>query len=188
MDEPHTGREEERQLGTESMSVDELRGQLDALIDRAVRDWERVVLTRCGEQLVAIIPAEELRWIEEFEDRREAELAAAAIEEAKGQPTIPWEKIPGRKSRQNRGRNHKCPTRFSSPRGRADSSGRCRARAQQRLQPHIDALADNPRPAGVQEARRRRFRVQDSRRQFPCGLRDSRPGADGLPDRGWGPA
>ncbi len=93
MDEPNTDREEERQLGTESMSIDELRGQLDAVIDRVVRDWERVVLTRCGEQLVAIIPAEELRWIEEFEDRRDAELAAEAIEEAKGQPTIPWEKI-----------------------------------------------------------------------------------------------
>ncbi|HLZ70197.1 MAG TPA: type II toxin-antitoxin system prevent-host-death family antitoxin [Dehalococcoidia bacterium] len=93
MDEQQTDREEERQLGTESMSIDELRGQLDAVIDRVVRDWERVVLTRCGEQLVAIIPAEELRWIEEFEDRREAEMAAEAREEAKGQPTIPWEQI-----------------------------------------------------------------------------------------------
>lgn len=92
MDESQADRDD-RQLGTESMSIDELRGQLDAVIDRVVRDWERVVLTRRGEQLVAIIPAEELRWIEEFEDRREAEMAAEAHEEAKGQPTIPWEKI-----------------------------------------------------------------------------------------------
>ncbi len=88
MDEPRTDHEEQQELGTETMTVDELRGQLDAVIARVVKDWERVVLTSCGEQLVAIIPAEELRWIEEFEDRRDAELAAEAREEAKGQPTI----------------------------------------------------------------------------------------------------
>jgi prevent-host-death family protein len=86
--EPDANADDQPQLGTESMSIDELRGQLDAVIDRVVHDWERVVLTRRGEQLVAIIPAEELRWIEAFEDRRDAELAAEASAEAQGQPTI----------------------------------------------------------------------------------------------------
>src|SRR5581483_6497274 len=62
------------------ISTSDARNRFGDLINRVAYGREHVVLTRRGKDLVAIVPAEGLRWIEEFEDRRDAELAAEAIE------------------------------------------------------------------------------------------------------------
>ena len=63
------------------------------LVERAHRDGLRIVLTRDGEEIAAILPAEHLHWMEDFEDRRDSELADRALEEAEREGTIPWERV-----------------------------------------------------------------------------------------------
>lgn len=63
------------------------------LVERAHRHSLRIVLTRDGEEIAAILPAEHLHWIEEFEDRRDLELAERVREEMRREGTIPWEQV-----------------------------------------------------------------------------------------------
>ncbi|MBA2446628.1 MAG: type II toxin-antitoxin system Phd/YefM family antitoxin [Chloroflexi bacterium] len=63
------------------------------LVERAHRNGLRIVLTRDGEEIAAILPAEHLHRMEEFEDRRDSELADHALEDAEREGTIPWERV-----------------------------------------------------------------------------------------------
>lgn len=63
------------------------------LVERAHRNGLRIVVTRHGEEIAAILPAEDLHGMEEFEDRRDSELADQALEEAEREGTIPWARV-----------------------------------------------------------------------------------------------
>ena len=76
-----------------SMSTGEARDQFSTVINRAAFGKERIVLTRRGKALVAIVPIEDLEILQELEDRLDLEDARAALVEAKEKGTIPWEKI-----------------------------------------------------------------------------------------------
>ncbi|MEM0951731.1 MAG: type II toxin-antitoxin system Phd/YefM family antitoxin [Cyanobacteria bacterium P01_H01_bin.74] len=70
------------------------RDQLSDLINQAAFGKERVVLTRRGKKLVAIIPIEDLERIEQLEDEedlRDAQEALAQIARGEEKP-IPFEK------------------------------------------------------------------------------------------------
>ncbi len=75
------------------VSTAEARNQFGDLINRVAYGREHIVLTRRGKELVAIIPVEELRWMEEFENRHDAHLAAEAVEEAEREGTISLEEF-----------------------------------------------------------------------------------------------
>lgn len=80
-----------------TVTVKEARGQLSDLINRAVYKKERVVVTRRGKGVVALIPLEDLlileQMIEEVEDRIDAEAACKALEEVERIGTVPWENV-----------------------------------------------------------------------------------------------
>ncbi len=67
------------------------------LLDRAAEHKERVVLTRRGRPIAAVIPIEDLRWLEAIENLLDAEEFRRAKEEFErsGEPAIPWERIKG---------------------------------------------------------------------------------------------
>lgn len=69
------------------------RYTLSEAIKRAAYGKERVVVSRRGKELAAVIPIEDLRLLErlvrEAEDRVDIEQAQAALEEAKRKGTIP---------------------------------------------------------------------------------------------------
>jgi prevent-host-death family protein len=69
------------------------REQLSTVINRAAFGKERVVLTRRGKEVAAVVPIEDVKLLEELEDRIDLEEARAALAEAKSKGTIPWEKI-----------------------------------------------------------------------------------------------
>ena len=72
------------------VSTVEARDQLSTIINRAAFGKERVVLTRRGKELAAIVPIEDVKLLEDLEDRLDLEAAREALKE---EGTIPWEKV-----------------------------------------------------------------------------------------------
>ena len=66
-----------------------------ATLSRVTEKGERIVLHRGGKNIAALIPVEDLTFLEELEDRLDAEEFRAAKEEweREGRKTIPWEKV-----------------------------------------------------------------------------------------------
>lgn len=71
------------------------REQLSELISKAAYGKERVILTRRGKKLVAIVPIEDLELIEQLEDDEDIRDAREALARLKSgeEKTIPWEKV-----------------------------------------------------------------------------------------------
>jgi len=76
-----------------SVSTVKAREQLSTVINRAAFGKERIVLTRRGKEVAAVVPIEDMKLLEELEDRIDLEEARAALAEAKLKGTISWEKI-----------------------------------------------------------------------------------------------
>ena len=76
-----------------AISTVKAREQLSTVINRAAFGKERVVLTRRGKEVAAVVPIEDVKLLEELEDRIDLEEARAALAETKSKGTIPWEKI-----------------------------------------------------------------------------------------------
>jgi prevent-host-death family protein len=76
-----------------NISTKEARGQLSDVISRAAFAKERIVLTRHGKAVAAVVPIEDLELLENLEDRIDLEDARAALKEIKKKGTKSWEKI-----------------------------------------------------------------------------------------------
>ena len=76
-----------------TISTVKAREQLSTVINRAAFGKERIVLTRRGKEVAAVVPIEDVKLLEELEDRIDLEEARAALAETKSKGTIPWEKI-----------------------------------------------------------------------------------------------
>jgi len=76
-----------------NISTKEARGQLSTVISRAAFAKERIILTRHGKAVAAVVPIEDLEFLEELEERIDIEDARAALADVKKQGTISWNKI-----------------------------------------------------------------------------------------------
>jgi len=76
-------------------STAEAREKLGKIIQRAAVEKERIILTRRGKELAALVPIEDMRFLEELEDRLDLEEARAALAEAQAdsERPFPWEKL-----------------------------------------------------------------------------------------------
>jgi prevent-host-death family protein len=70
-----------------TLSTTEAHERFSELLRRVASDKERVVLTRAGEELVAIVPVEDLALVEALEDRADLEDAREALREAREKGT-----------------------------------------------------------------------------------------------------
>lgn len=75
------------------VSTVDARDNLSDLVNRAAFGGERIILTRRGKELAAIVPIEDVRWMEELEDRIDIADADAALEEAREKGTISLEEF-----------------------------------------------------------------------------------------------
>lgn len=73
-----------------SVTTTEARRKFSDIVNLVGFQKEHQVVTRNGKDIVAIIPIEELRWIEEMEDRQDLEDAKLAINNIKKEGTINW--------------------------------------------------------------------------------------------------
>ena len=69
------------------------RNQFAELINRAAFGKERLILTRRGKGVVALVPIEDVKLLEALEDRIDLEEARAALAESKKKGTVSWDKI-----------------------------------------------------------------------------------------------
>lgn len=71
----------------------EARDNFSEVINRASFGKERIVLTRRGKDLAAVVPVEDLDLLEELEDRLDLEAVKKAWAEQGKRPPEPWEKV-----------------------------------------------------------------------------------------------
>ena len=69
------------------------RDGLSDTLNRVSYGKERIVIRRHGKEIAALVPMEDLAFLEELEDRLDLEEARAALAEAGTDGTIPWEKV-----------------------------------------------------------------------------------------------
>ncbi len=69
------------------------RAQFSEIINRAAFGKERMILTRRGKEIVAVVPIEDVKLLEALEDKMDLEEAREALAEAKKKGTISWEKM-----------------------------------------------------------------------------------------------
>ena len=77
----------------ESKRISEARGEFSELVNRAAYRHERVLLTRHGKAVAAIISADDLALLEALEDRDDLEAARAALADPENAESIPWEQV-----------------------------------------------------------------------------------------------
>ena len=77
------------------VSTADARERFAEILTRAAEDKERVILTRAGKPVAALVPIEDLEWLEAIEDELDAEEYRAAKEEFErsGRKTIPWKQV-----------------------------------------------------------------------------------------------
>lgn len=75
------------------ISTVEARDQFSTVINRAAFGKERVVLTRRGKDLAAVVPMEDVRLLEEGEDRLDLQGTRTAPAEAKKKETVSRKKL-----------------------------------------------------------------------------------------------
>jgi prevent-host-death family protein len=69
------------------------RKQISEVINRAAFGKERMILTRRGKEVAAVVPIEDVKVLEALEDRMDLEEARSALAQAKGKRTVPWTKL-----------------------------------------------------------------------------------------------
>lgn len=72
------------------LTASRVREHFSDTLNRVAYRKERIVLRRRSKDLVAVVPMEDLAFLEEVEDRLDLEAARKALKE-KG--TIPWSKL-----------------------------------------------------------------------------------------------
>jgi prevent-host-death family protein len=75
------------------LSVAKARKNFSTLLKQVSRGKKRIIITRYGHILAAMVPVEDLNLLEKIEDRRDAEIARKALREMKEkhQKPIPWD-------------------------------------------------------------------------------------------------
>ncbi len=73
------------------VSVSQARDDLAELVNRAAYKEQRVILTRRGRPIAAIVPIEDVAYLERLEDEYDLKMAEEA--RAEGGEPIPWEQV-----------------------------------------------------------------------------------------------
>ena len=73
--------------------VSEAREHLATIINQVAFGGERVRLTRHGKAVAAVVPIEDVEFLEDLEDEIDLELAREALADPENQTTIPWEEV-----------------------------------------------------------------------------------------------
>lgn len=76
-----------------TVTTAEVRENLSEILNRAAYGQERIVVTRHGKALVAVVPIEDLEELERLEDEIDREEILRAIESIQKEGTIPWEQV-----------------------------------------------------------------------------------------------
>jgi len=73
-----------------TVSTVKARDEFADIVNRVAYGKERVILTRRGKKLVAVVPIEDIKLLEELEEKQDAADAEKALKEKGG---IPWDEV-----------------------------------------------------------------------------------------------
>lgn len=82
----------ERPVRYKRITTGEARGQFSEIISQASYGKKRVILTRHGKDLVAVVPVEDLELIEELQDRLDVQEAERRLKDPR-ESSIPYEQV-----------------------------------------------------------------------------------------------
>jgi prevent-host-death family protein len=75
-------------MTTTSINTADAKEEFSELINRVVHNKERIILTRRGKEIAAIVPLEDLYMLQKSQSRNDLEEAVSALQEARNQGTI----------------------------------------------------------------------------------------------------
>lgn len=76
-----------------SVSVSEAREEFADLVNRAAYGHERVLVSRRGRAVAAIVPIEDVEFLERLEDEQDLASARAALADPENAVSMPWASI-----------------------------------------------------------------------------------------------
>lgn len=76
-----------------SVAVAKARDTFSEIINVVAYARERVVLTRRGKKLVAVVPVDDLELLERLEDKMDLEEALIALKKSEKEGVVSWRKI-----------------------------------------------------------------------------------------------
>lgn len=76
-----------------NISTVKARNQFSDVINRAAYGKERIVLTRRGKELVAVVPIEDVELLRGLEDKLDLEEAREALKESAEKGTKQWDRF-----------------------------------------------------------------------------------------------
>ena len=76
-----------------TLSTVKARENFSDLVNRSAYGKERVVLTRRGKGVAAVVPIEDLNLLEAIEDRLDLEDIEKALADPQNKRAIPWDKV-----------------------------------------------------------------------------------------------
>ena len=76
-----------------TLSTVKARENFSDLVNRSAYGKERVVLTRRGKGVAAVVPIEDLNLLEAIEDRLDLEDIEKALADPENRRAIPWDKV-----------------------------------------------------------------------------------------------
>lgn len=77
----------------EHLETTQARECLDGLVDRAGETGERIILTRDGKKVAAIVHFENAEYLQGVEDRLDLEAFEEARTDVEKHGTIPWQQV-----------------------------------------------------------------------------------------------
>lgn len=80
-------------MTTTSINTVEAKEEFSELINRVSHNKERIVLTRRGKEIAAIVPYEDLHWVLEAQNKADLQEATDALKEARDEGTITLEEL-----------------------------------------------------------------------------------------------
>ena len=71
----------------------QVRENLSEILNRAAYGQERIIVTRHGKALVAVVPIEDLEELERLEDEIDREEILRSLESIQEEGTVSWEQV-----------------------------------------------------------------------------------------------
>jgi len=75
------------------IGVSEARETFAELVNRAAYGRERVLVSRRGRPVAAIVPIDDVEFIEKIEDELDRQAAIEALADPENAETIPWDRV-----------------------------------------------------------------------------------------------
>ncbi len=74
-----------------SVTISEVKNRLSEIANQVAYGKDRIIVTRKGKNLMALVPIEDIEAIEQLEDRFDLEEARRVLSEE--QESVPWEEV-----------------------------------------------------------------------------------------------